>query len=65
MTRVTIVNFMAYDKPRTEVFYKKSFEEINEHLTDICSTYEPTKIEVCDLITFEPLSTLKNLRDAN
>ena len=63
--RVTIVEFTAYQRPFTEVFYDKTPEEINAYLFDMCSTYEPTKIVECANSSFVALSTLKNLRDAN
>ena len=63
--QVTVVEFIAYQRPCKEVFYDKTPEEINEVLFDMCSTYEPSKIVIAGNGVFVALSTLKNLRDAN
>ncbi len=59
---ITIVSFLAFNKVNREVFIKgESFEQINETLYSICSTYQVTEI-LQGVMQNLPLQTLEKIQ---
>lgn len=60
-SKITVIQFRAYDKAAITVFLDKTPEEIHERLKNVCSTYIPTAIMECSDIEYKPLSMLTDL----